>query len=107
MLPIRFIAAHKQCEKSTERAMRGKINRLATVAGIAISVLALMPDTASARFGGGGFRGGGFGGAGFRGGAIGFRGAGFGGVGIRTGAIGGGFGYRGAALGLRGGAIGW
>jgi hypothetical protein len=106
MLSIRFIAAHKQCEKSTERAMRGKIKTLATIAGIAISVLAFMPETASARMGGGGFRGGGFGG-GFRGGAVAFRGAGFGAAGIRTGAIGAGLGYRGAALGWRGGAIGW
>ncbi|TMJ04533.1 MAG: hypothetical protein E6G97_06155 [Alphaproteobacteria bacterium] len=51
--------------------MRTKI--LAALATLAFVAAVSVPETADARFGGGGFRGGGFGG-GFRGGAVGFRG---------------------------------
>jgi len=69
--------------------MRNKL--LAALGGIAIAsaVLTLVPDDASARFGGGGgFRGGGFAGGGFRGGGFaggGFRGGGFAASGFRGG----------------------
>jgi hypothetical protein len=74
---------------------------LALIAGVALGVVLLVPEPASARVGGfGGFRGGGFGGfrgagiGGFRGGAFGFRGAGLGwrGAGWRPGW--GGWGWR-------------